>query len=154
MAYLWVAFTDRKMNLAMFIHMGAGMLLYPFSLFLPTIIKNMRRLEVLSYECASFFCTTDAGAAVLMITIRYLPARTRQRGLCNTFVTILGVVGFGVLLGSVNVVCAYEVRRMLPRSLGKLVPVHRKHHLLDEQQYRGRLQARDRPWFRYWPGKY
>jgi hypothetical protein len=41
MSYFWSAVSDWKMWLGMFIYMGADMPLYAFSLFLPTIIKNM-----------------------------------------------------------------------------------------------------------------
>jgi nitrate/nitrite transporter NarK len=97
MSYFWAAVSDWKMWLGMFIYMGADMPLYAFSLFLPTIIKNMgytatkaQLLTVPPYACA----------AVLTITIGYIADRTRQRGLCNIFVSLLGVAGFAMLLAT------------------------------------------------------
>lgn len=77
--------------------MGSAMPLYGFSLFLPTIIKELgytttkaQLMSVPPYACA----------AVLTIAIGYLADRTRQRGLCNIFVSLLGVIGFAIQLGS------------------------------------------------------
>jgi len=97
MEYFWAAVKDYKMWLGMFVYMGADMPLYAFSLFLPTIVAEMgytsthaQLLTVPPYACAAF----------LTIVIGLLADRTKQRGLCNIFVSILGVVGFGMLLGS------------------------------------------------------
>jgi len=40
-----------------------------------------------------------AVAAVVTVAIGFLADRTRQRGLCNIGVSILGIVGFSMLLG-------------------------------------------------------
>ncbi|KAM3087060.1 hypothetical protein ACMFMF_000992 [Clarireedia jacksonii] len=99
MKYFWAAVKDYKMWLGMFIYMGADMPLYAFSLFLPTIVAEMgytsthaQLLTVPPYACAAF----------LTIVIGLLADRTKQRGLCNICVSILGVIGFGMLLGSQN----------------------------------------------------
>jgi MFS family permease len=97
MAYFWAAVKDWKMYLGMFIYMGADMPLYGFSLFLPSIVANMgyksTRAQLMSvppYACA----------AVLTIAVGFYADRTRRRGLCNMVVSLLGVVGFAMLLGS------------------------------------------------------
>jgi len=97
MAYFWAAVTDYKMWLGMLIYMGSDMPLYAFSLFLPTIVAEMgytsthaQLLSVPPYACA----------AVLTIAIGFVADHTKQRGLCNIGVSLLGVVGFGMLLGS------------------------------------------------------
>jgi MFS family permease len=41
-----------------------------------------------------------AAAAILTVAIGYIADRTRQRGLCNILVAILGIIGFSMLLGS------------------------------------------------------
>ncbi len=41
-----------------------------------------------------------AAAALLTIAIGYIADRTRQRGLCNIFTSLLGVVGFSMLLSA------------------------------------------------------
>lgn len=40
-----------------------------------------------------------AAAAILTVSIGFIADRTRQRGLCNIAVSLLGMVGFGMLLG-------------------------------------------------------
>jgi sugar phosphate permease len=95
--YVTAALKDYKMWLGMMIYMGCDMPLYAFSLFLPTIISQMgytatkaQLLTVPPYACA----------AVLTITVGYIADRTRQRGLCNIFVSLIGIAGFAILLGS------------------------------------------------------
>ena len=41
-----------------------------------------------------------AVAAVLTIVVGYIADRTRQRGLCNIFVSFLGIAGFSMLLAA------------------------------------------------------
>jgi hypothetical protein len=77
--------------------MGCDMPLDAFSLFLPTIITGMgytnttiaQLLTVPPYACA----------AVLTISVGWLADRTHMRGYCNMGVSLIGVVGFGMLLG-------------------------------------------------------
>ncbi|TAQ90331.1 hypothetical protein B7494_g1359 [Chlorociboria aeruginascens] len=97
MEYFWAAVKDYKMYLGMLIYMGADMPLYAFSLFLPTIISQMgykttqaQLMTVPPYACA----------AVLTIAVGLIADRTRQRGLCNIIVSLLGVIGFAMELGS------------------------------------------------------
>ena len=37
---------------------------------------------------------------MLTVTVGYLADRTRQRGLFNIFISLLGIVGFSILLGA------------------------------------------------------
>ncbi|MCV5148247.1 hypothetical protein OFB99_26735, partial [Escherichia coli] len=41
-----------------------------------------------------------AAAAVFTVVIGYIADRTRQRGLCNILVSVIGVAGFAMLLAS------------------------------------------------------
>ncbi|KAH6671026.1 MFS nicotinic acid transporter-like protein [Halenospora varia] len=95
--YLWAALKDYKMWLGMVIYMGCDMPLYAFSLFLPSIINQMgyssTRAQLLSVP-------PYAAAAILTVTIGFIADRTRQRGLCNICVSMLGIAGFAMLLGS------------------------------------------------------
>jgi sugar phosphate permease len=102
MEYLWAALTDWKMYMGMFIYMGADMPLYAFSLFLPTIIKNMGGGKYSPTHSQLLSVPPYACAAVLTITVGYLADRTKQRGVFNIFISMLGVVGFGMLLGSAD----------------------------------------------------
>ncbi|RAK80017.1 MFS general substrate transporter [Aspergillus fijiensis CBS 313.89] len=97
-AYIWASLKDSKTWLGCVIYMGADGALYAFSLFTPTIINQLKgysstRAQLLSvppYACA----------AILTVSIGYLADRTRQRGLCNICVSLIGIAGFCMLLGS------------------------------------------------------
>lgn len=97
MTYFWAAVKDYKMWIGMLIYMGCDMPLYAFALFLPTIITGMgytstttaQLLTVPPYACA----------ACMTIFIGWLADRTHQRGLCNMAVSLIGIVGFSMLLG-------------------------------------------------------
>ncbi len=85
------------MYLGMFIYMGTDMPLYAFSLFLPTIIKNMgytsthaQLLTVPPYACA----------AVMTILVGFMADRFRQRGLFNIAFSLIGIAGFAMLLST------------------------------------------------------
>jgi nitrate/nitrite transporter NarK len=81
----------------MVIYMGCDMPLYAFSLFLPTIISE---LGYATTKAQLLTVPPYAAAAILTITIGFIADRTHQRGLCNIGVSFLGIVGFGMLLGS------------------------------------------------------
>ncbi|KAJ6123448.1 hypothetical protein N7512_005913 [Penicillium capsulatum] len=88
MSYFWASVKDWKTWTGAIIYMGADGSLYAFSLFVPTIINELL-LSVPPY----------AAAAVLTVTVGFIADRTRQRGLCNIAVSVLGIVGFCMLLG-------------------------------------------------------
>ncbi|CZR68137.1 related to allantoate permease [Phialocephala subalpina] len=97
MHYIWASLRDWKTWGFMLVYMGTDMPLYAFSLFLPTIIKNIgytsvhaQLLSVPPYACA----------AALTIFVGFLADRTRQRGLCNISSSILGIAGFFMLLST------------------------------------------------------
>ncbi|KAI0842784.1 MFS general substrate transporter [Hypoxylon sp. FL0890] len=101
MSYLIAGLKDWKMWLGMAIYMGCDMPLYAFSLFLPSIIQELGwststvRAQLLSVP-------PYAAAALLTVAIGFIADRTRQRGLCNIFVSLIGVAGFSMLLGSTD----------------------------------------------------
>jgi sugar phosphate permease len=97
MKYVWLALKDYKMWLGMVIYMGCDMPLYAFSLFLPTIIKE---LGYTTTKAQLLTVPPYAAAAILTISIGYIADRTKQRGLCNIFVSFLGIAGFAMQLGS------------------------------------------------------
>lgn len=97
MKYVWLALKDYKMWLGMVIYMGCDMPLYAFSLFLPTIIKE---LGYTTTKAQLLTVPPYAAAAILTISIGYIADRTKQRGLCNIFVAFLGIAGFAMQLGS------------------------------------------------------
>ncbi|TVY17169.1 putative transporter [Lachnellula arida] len=97
MKYVWMAVKDYKMWLGMIIYMGCDMPLYAFSLFLPSIISE---LGYSSVKAQLLSVPPYAAAAILTVAIGYIADRTKQRGLCNISVSLLGIAGFSMLLGS------------------------------------------------------
>ncbi|EEH35030.2 hypothetical protein PAAG_06077 [Paracoccidioides lutzii Pb01] len=100
MEYFWASVKDWKTYTSAIIYMGCDGALYAFSLFVPTIINELVRYSASRAQLLSV--PPYAVAAVLTITVGYIADRTRQRGLCNIAVSVLGVVGFSMLLGSQN----------------------------------------------------
>ncbi|KUL87738.1 hypothetical protein ZTR_05873 [Talaromyces verruculosus] len=96
-SYVWESLKDWKTYLGAIIYMGADGPLYAFSLFIPTIIKE---LGYSSTKAQLLTVPPYAVAAILTVAIGYIADRTRARGLCNILVSILGVVGFSMLLGA------------------------------------------------------
>ncbi|KAI5781445.1 major facilitator superfamily domain-containing protein [Geopyxis carbonaria] len=97
--YFYNALKDWKIYVHMFITIGIYTPLYSFSLFLPTIVKNMgytnnesQLMSVPPYVVACF-CTITAG---------YLADKSGQRGLYMIFFCILSVVGFAMLISTDN----------------------------------------------------
>lgn len=96
MKYFWQSIKDWKTWLSMIIYMGADMPLYAFSLFLPTIIKD---LGFTSTRAQLLTVPVYVGAAISTIAIGYIGDRTKNRGLCNMGIAIPGIIGFAMLLG-------------------------------------------------------
>ncbi|QSZ29145.1 hypothetical protein DSL72_003656 [Monilinia vaccinii-corymbosi] len=95
--FIWQAVQDYKMWLAMFVYMGAAMPVYAFSLFLPTIIIQLGYTET---RAQLLSVPPYVAAAILTVTIGFIADRTRQRGLCNIFASLISIAGFSMLLGS------------------------------------------------------
>ncbi|EPE06875.1 major facilitator superfamily transporter [Ophiostoma piceae UAMH 11346] len=99
MFYLWQALRDWKMWLGMVIYMGCDMPLYAFSLFLPSIVVNLGwSSSVIHSQLMSV--PPYAAAAILTVVIGFVADRTRARGLCNILVSLVGIVGFSMLIGT------------------------------------------------------
>ncbi|KAK3694422.1 major facilitator superfamily domain-containing protein [Podospora appendiculata] len=99
MSYFWAAIKDWKMWLGMVIYMGCDMPLYAFSLFLPSIVAGLGwNTSVIRAQLMSV--PPYAVAAVFTVVIGFIADRTASRGLCNILVSLFGVAGFAMLLGS------------------------------------------------------
>jgi nitrate/nitrite transporter NarK len=97
MSYFWQSMTDWKTWCFAIVYMGCDGALYAFSLFLPTIINALGY----SGTTANLLSVPPyAAAAVFTVFIGWVADRTQQRGLCNVFVSLLGMAGFSMLLGS------------------------------------------------------
>jgi MFS family permease len=106
MTYLVAALKDWKMWLGMAIYMGCDMPLYAFSLFLPTIIADLGwNTSIVRAQLMSV--PPYALAAVLTVVIGLVADRTHSRGLCNILVSLFGVAGFAMLLGSDDAAIKY-----------------------------------------------
>lgn len=96
MAYLYAALKDWNVLMFAIIYMGADGALYAFSLFLPTIIRD---LGYTATKAQLLTVPPYATAAVITILVGYIADRTRQRGLCNIATSFLGIIGFSMLIG-------------------------------------------------------
>ncbi|KAF2242777.1 MFS general substrate transporter [Trematosphaeria pertusa] len=97
MTYFWNSVFDWKTWVFAVIYMGCDGSLYAFSLFLPTIINQ---LGYASTTANLLSVPPYAAAAIATVLIGWLADRTRQRGLCNIVISLSGIVGFAMLLGS------------------------------------------------------
>jgi nitrate/nitrite transporter NarK len=97
MAFFWESVKDWKTYMFAIIYMGTDGSLYAFSLFLPTIIKQ---LGYTSTKANLLSVPPYAAAAIMTILVGWYADRTRRRGLSNICVSLLGIVGFSMLLGS------------------------------------------------------
>ena len=97
MSYFWAAVKDWKTLLSVICYMGADGPLYAFSLFLPTIISGLGTYTPVQSQLLTI--PPYAAAAVMTVLIGYIADRTRQRGLCNIFSSLIAIAGFSMLLG-------------------------------------------------------
>ncbi|KAI4160580.1 MAG: hypothetical protein LQ342_005601 [Letrouitia transgressa] len=100
MQYFWASVLDWKTWLYAVIYMGCDGPLYAFSLFLPSIINALGYTQTVKAQLLSV--PPYAAACILTITIGYIADRTRQRGLCNIATSVLGAVGFAMLLSAAS----------------------------------------------------
>lgn len=129
MVYFWSSMKDWKTWLYAVIYMGADMPLYGFSLFVPTIIEELvsppNSLVTCSWLTSARVChslpsevarTNNPGytsvkaqllsvppyaaAAVITVSIGFLADHTRQRGITNMAVSVIGMTGYALLIGA------------------------------------------------------
>ncbi|KAI5819416.1 major facilitator superfamily domain-containing protein [Pyronema omphalodes] len=97
MEYFWQSVKDWKTWTGALIYMGVDGALYAFSLFLPSILKELgystTRAQLLSVP-------PYAAACILTIIIGFWSDRTNKRGVFNIYTSIMGIIGFSILLGS------------------------------------------------------
>jgi hypothetical protein len=152
--HIYAALKDWKCWGFAVIYMGCLMPLYAFSLFLPTILAGMgyagTRAQLLSVP-------PYAVAATMTIIVGWLGDRTRQRGILNMIVVVIGIIGFVMVsrgnpsrrqsgMLTIHVVDrnrrpTHPIRGNLPRRRWHL-PYHPEHPLVVQQQHRRCIQAR------------
>ena len=99
MSYFWASVKDWKTWAFAVVYMGCDGPLYAFSLFLPTIVEE---LGFQSTTANLLSVPPYAAAAIMTIFIGWLADRTNQRGWCNIGVSVIGMVGFSMLLGGTS----------------------------------------------------
>lgn len=99
MAYAYASLKDWKTYAFAVIYMGADGALYAFSLFLPSILRELgysattaNLLSVPPYACG----------AALTVLVGWYADRSQHRGWCNVGVSLFGVLGFALLTGTTN----------------------------------------------------
>ncbi|KAH7024886.1 high-affinity nicotinic acid transporter [Microdochium trichocladiopsis] len=99
MKYVWQAIKDWKIYIHMLICMAGFCPIYSFSLFLPTIIKNMgysaNNAQLMSVPPYVFACIFTIGAS-------WFADRVQQRGVFLLGFQLVGILGFALLAGTAN----------------------------------------------------
>jgi MFS family permease len=102
--YVWQAIKDWKIYIHMLICMSGFSSIYAFSLFLPTIIKNMgyssnsaQLMSVPPYVFACFFT----------ITASWFADRYNRRGVFLLGFQLVAILGFAMLAGTANPTVQY-----------------------------------------------
>lgn len=95
--YVWQAIKDWKIYIHMLICMAGFCPIYSIALFLPTIIKNMgytsNSAQLMSVPPYCFAC-------VFTIAASWYADRVRQRGIFLLGFQLVGILGFGLLVGT------------------------------------------------------
>lgn len=107
MKYFWQALRDWKMWVGMMIYMGCDMPLYAFSLFLPTIVSGLGIAGGSTVKSQLLTVPPYAAAAALTVAIGFIADRTKARGMCNIVVSLVGITGFSMLIGSSDAAVQY-----------------------------------------------
>ena len=104
MKYVWQAIKDWKIYIHMLICMASFCPIYSFSLFLPTIIKNMgysaNNAQLMSVPPYVFAC-------IFTIAASWFADRAQQRGVFLMGFQLVGILGFALLAGSSNASVQY-----------------------------------------------
>ncbi|KAH9479340.1 MFS-type transporter cnsO [Psilocybe cubensis] len=102
--YVFASLKDWKTWLGMVVYMGVDMPLYAFSLFLPSIINQVRftatPANLLTVPVYTFACIITCG-------VGFLADRWGRRGYFNVGFTCLGAIGYIILIVSRNAALSY-----------------------------------------------
>ena len=106
MTYFWQAVKDWKTYAGAFIYMGPLMPLYSFSVFLPSIIQEMKLSDsVIGNQLLTV--PPYAVATVATVVVGFWSDRTGKRGIFNLVTSVIGIVGFIMLIASSNPAVQY-----------------------------------------------
>ncbi|KAK2728195.1 major facilitator superfamily transporter [Colletotrichum kahawae] len=99
--YFWQALHDWKMWMTMAIYMGCDMPLFAVTLFLPTIINDLGwNTNTNTMRSQLMTVPPYALAAVFTVFMGYIADRSGRRGIFNVFVSMVGIVGFSIILAT------------------------------------------------------
>ncbi|CCG80981.1 putative MFS transporter [Taphrina deformans PYCC 5710] len=98
------AFSDIKVWLAMIVYMGADGALYAFSLFVPTIIKE---LGYTNTRAQLFTVPPYVCAAVTTVSVGVLADRYGKRGMWNIICSSVAIAGYAMLRSTGNAHISY-----------------------------------------------
>ena len=118
MAYFWMAVKDPKTWLSCIVYMGADGALYAFSLFLPTIIAGLGTYNQIESQLLTI--PPYAAATVLTVIVGFVSDRTQRRALCNMCTSLLGIIGFAMLVGAQNASTRYAGTFLYGPSLSSI----------------------------------
>lgn len=120
MQFVWDAFTDWKVWMNALMFHGALCPLYTFSLFSPTLVKNLgytaamaQLMSVPPYVVAAF-CTVGAG---------WLSDRLKKRGIITIIFASMSALGYILLLAGVNKSVDYFGLFLASSGIYPLIPV-------------------------------
>lgn len=105
--HLWSSLADWKMWLGMAIYMGTTVPLYAFSVFLPSIIHDLGWSKGSVVQTQLYSVPPYVTAALATVLVGWVADRTRTRGIYNLASSLLGSVGFVILLTSRNPAVQY-----------------------------------------------
>lgn len=97
--YLWSSLKDWKMWIGMAIYMGTTVPLYAFSIFLPSIIRDLGWSTTV-VQTQLYSVPPYIAAAFLTILVGWLADRTRTRGIYNIICSLIAAVGFIMLIAT------------------------------------------------------
>ncbi|KAF9073199.1 MFS general substrate transporter [Rhodocollybia butyracea] len=108
MKYIYKSILDWKTWIGMMVYVGADMPLYAFSLFLPSIINQVRRdkgfkatpANLLTVPVYFFACVITCG-------VGFFADKWGQRGYLNLVFLAIGAVGYIILIASRNAALSY-----------------------------------------------
>lgn len=103
-AAFWQSVRDWKSYVGALIYMGVCGPLYAFSLFLPSIIKE---LGYTSSKAQLLSVPPYAAACILTILVGWHADAVGRRGLYNIFVSVLAMLGFSLLIASKSPALSY-----------------------------------------------
>ncbi|TGZ78356.1 retrograde regulation protein 2 [Ascodesmis nigricans] len=104
MEYFWQSVKDPKTYMGALIYMGVLGPLYAFSMFLPTIIRELGHK---STKAQLLSVPPYAVACVITILVGWVADRMKMRGVFNMGISVFGILGFGLLIGSTNPKLSY-----------------------------------------------